>query len=105
MHLTKHLVWAVAINSVLAASAHAIVIEPVPIPYYDVVAFCQNRANRGSLTEAACVQGEYALQRIVAEVWDGLPPVAQSECADVASRSNDYYVLLQCTDSYHQNDE
>jgi hypothetical protein len=95
-----------AIAGVLAASsAHAIVIEPVPIPNYDVVAFCQSRANRGSLSEAACVQDQYALQRSIAEVWDGLSHVAQSECTGIANRHNDYDVLFQCIDSYSQNDE
>ena len=95
----NHLVLTALIAGVLVAvSAHAAVMEPVPTPNYDVVAFCQNRAVHGSLGEAACVGGQYALQRIIAEIWDGLAPVVQSECVGVASRHNDYYVLLQCID-------
>jgi hypothetical protein len=96
---------ATLVGVLATTSAHAIVIEPVPIPNYDVVAFCQSRANRGSLSEAACVHGQYTLQRSIAEVWDGLSPFAQSECVGIANRHNDYDVLLECIESYGQNDE
>ena len=101
----NHLVLTVSIAGVLVAdSAHAKFTKPVPIPDYDAVAFCQNRANHGALSVAACVGGQYTLQRIIAEVWDGLLPVVQSKCVGVASRYHDYDVLFQCIDSYDQNE-